>query len=112
MPAGEDVLDVGCGTGIASRQIAQRGAKVLGCYAANRLRLVHDARWRVEEFHAWPADLLQRMFLERVLEIRDPCLVRSCLIAQQNDAVDATTNRRYGALPSGGVGRAFGDAVR
>ncbi|HEY6319086.1 MAG TPA: methyltransferase domain-containing protein, partial [Acidimicrobiia bacterium] len=30
VPAGLDVLDVGCGTGIASRQIAQRGAKVLG----------------------------------------------------------------------------------
>ena len=32
-PAGLDVLDVGCGTGIASRQIARRGAKVLGVEA-------------------------------------------------------------------------------
>src|SRR5580700_9852474 len=30
VPAGLDVLDVGCGTGIASRQMAQRGATVLG----------------------------------------------------------------------------------
>lgn len=29
-PAGLDVLDVGCGTGIAARQIAARGARVLG----------------------------------------------------------------------------------
>src|ERR1700744_1458217 len=35
--AGLDVLDVGCGTGIASRQIAQRGAKVLGVELAPRM---------------------------------------------------------------------------
>jgi SAM-dependent methyltransferase len=29
-PPGLEVLDVGCGTGIAARQIAERGAKVLG----------------------------------------------------------------------------------
>jgi SAM-dependent methyltransferase len=29
-PCGLEVLDVGCGTGIAARQIAERGAKVLG----------------------------------------------------------------------------------
>ena len=29
-PAGIEVLDVGCGTGVASRLMAQRGAKVLG----------------------------------------------------------------------------------
>ena len=29
-PEGLDVLDVGCGTGIASRLMVQRGAKVLG----------------------------------------------------------------------------------
>ena len=28
------------------------------------LRLVHDAGWPVEQFQAWLADLLQRMFLE------------------------------------------------
>ena len=28
------------------------------------LRLVHDASWPVEQFQAWLADLLQRMFLE------------------------------------------------
>jgi 2-polyprenyl-3-methyl-5-hydroxy-6-metoxy-1,4-benzoquinol methylase len=37
MPADLDVLDVGCGTGIASRQMAQRGAKVLGVELAQRL---------------------------------------------------------------------------
>ena len=36
-PAGLDVLDVGCGTGIASRQMAQRGAKVLGVELAPRM---------------------------------------------------------------------------
>lgn len=28
------------------------------------LRLVHDAGWPIEQFQAWLADLLQRMFLE------------------------------------------------
>jgi SAM-dependent methyltransferase len=37
VPAGLDVLDVGCGTGIASRQFAQRGAKVLGVELAPRM---------------------------------------------------------------------------
>ena len=37
VPAGLDVLDVGCGTGIASRQMAQRGAKVLGVELAPRM---------------------------------------------------------------------------
>ncbi|MGA3146666.1 MAG: class I SAM-dependent methyltransferase [Acidimicrobiales bacterium] len=36
-PAGLDVLDVGCGTGIASRQMANRGAKVLGVELAPRM---------------------------------------------------------------------------
>jgi SAM-dependent methyltransferase len=36
-PEGLDVLDVGCGTGIASRLIAQRGAKVLGVEVAPRM---------------------------------------------------------------------------
>lgn len=42
VPAGLDVLDVGCGTGIASRQIAQRGAKVLGVELAPRMA---GSRW-------------------------------------------------------------------
>jgi 2-polyprenyl-3-methyl-5-hydroxy-6-metoxy-1,4-benzoquinol methylase len=33
-PAGLDVLDVGCGTGIATRPMADRGARVLGVEAA------------------------------------------------------------------------------
>jgi 2-polyprenyl-3-methyl-5-hydroxy-6-metoxy-1,4-benzoquinol methylase len=37
VPAGLDVLDVGCGTGIASRQMTQRGAKVLGVELALRM---------------------------------------------------------------------------
>jgi len=36
-PEGLDVLDVGCGTGIASRLMAQRGAKVLGVEVAPRM---------------------------------------------------------------------------
>ena len=36
-PAGLAVLDVGCGTGIASRQMAERGAKVLGVEVAPRM---------------------------------------------------------------------------
>ena len=36
VPASLEVLEVGCGTGIASRQIAQRGAKVLGVEHAPR----------------------------------------------------------------------------
>jgi 2-polyprenyl-3-methyl-5-hydroxy-6-metoxy-1,4-benzoquinol methylase len=42
MPVGLDVLDVGCSTGIASRQIAQRGATVLGVEFAPRM--AHIAR--------------------------------------------------------------------
>ena len=40
VPAGLDVLDVGCGTGIASRQMAQRGAKVLGVELAPRMAAI------------------------------------------------------------------------
>jgi SAM-dependent methyltransferase len=36
-PAGLDVLDVGCGTGIASRLMAARGASVLGVEVAPRM---------------------------------------------------------------------------
>src|SRR5258708_26198936 len=36
-PEGLDVLDVGCGTGIASRPMAQRGTKVLGVDVAPRM---------------------------------------------------------------------------
>src|SRR5437867_1114708 len=36
-PAGLDVLDVGCGTGIASRQMAEQGASVLGVEVAPRM---------------------------------------------------------------------------
>jgi SAM-dependent methyltransferase len=57
-PAGLDVLDVGCGTGIASRQIAQRGAKVLGVELAPRMAEIargHGIDVEVAAFEAWDA---------------------------------------------------------
>jgi SAM-dependent methyltransferase len=56
VPEGLDVLDVGCGTGIASRQIAQRGAKVLGVEIAPRMAEVarrHGIEVEVAAFEAW-----------------------------------------------------------
>jgi SAM-dependent methyltransferase len=53
-----DVLDVGCGTGIASRQIAQRGAKVLGAELAPRMAeiaLGHGVDVEIAAFEAWDA---------------------------------------------------------
>ena len=44
VPAGLAVLDVGCGTGIASRQIAQRGANVLGVELAPRMAEIARGR--------------------------------------------------------------------
>jgi SAM-dependent methyltransferase len=57
-PAGLDVLDVGCGTGIASRQIAQRGAKVLGVELAPRMAEIarsHGVDVEIVAFEAWDA---------------------------------------------------------
>jgi SAM-dependent methyltransferase len=56
--AGLDVLDVGCGTGIASRQIAQRGAKVLGVELAPRMAEIargHGIEVEIAAFEAWDA---------------------------------------------------------
>ena len=57
-PAGLEVLDVGCGTGIASRQIAQRGAKVLGVELAPPMADIargHGIDVEVAAFEAWDA---------------------------------------------------------
>lgn len=56
LPAGMDVLDVGCGTGIASRQIAQRGAKVLGVELAPRMAEIarsHGVEVEIAAFEGW-----------------------------------------------------------
>ena len=58
VPAGLDVLDVGCGTGIASRQMAQRGAKVLGVELAPRMAEIargHGIDVEIEAFEGWDA---------------------------------------------------------
>jgi SAM-dependent methyltransferase len=58
VPAGLDVLDVGCGTGIATRQIAQRGAKVLGVELAPRMAEVargHGVDVEIAAFEGWDA---------------------------------------------------------
>jgi len=58
VPAGLDVLDVGCGTGIASRQIAQRGAKVLGVELAQRMAEIargHGVDVEIAAFEGWDA---------------------------------------------------------
>jgi SAM-dependent methyltransferase len=58
VPADLDVLDVGCGTGIASRQIAQRGAKVLGVELAPRMAEIargHGIEVEIAAFESWEA---------------------------------------------------------
>ena len=58
VPAGLDVLDVGCGTGIASRQIARRGAKVLGVELAPRMAEIargHGVDVEIAAFEGWDA---------------------------------------------------------
>ncbi len=57
-PAGMDVLDVGCGTGIASRQVAERGANVLGVEVAPRMAEIarnHGIEVEVAAFEDWDA---------------------------------------------------------
>ncbi len=57
-PAGLDVLDVGCGTGIASRQMAERGANVLGVEVAPRMAEIarsHGIEVEVGAFEDWDA---------------------------------------------------------
>ncbi|HVS44442.1 MAG TPA: class I SAM-dependent methyltransferase, partial [Candidatus Dormibacteraeota bacterium] len=55
-PRGLSVLDVACGTGIASRQFAQRGARVLGIDlnpAMAEIARRHGIPTEVAEFEAW-----------------------------------------------------------
>ena len=62
-PAGLEVLDVGCGTGIASRQIAERGAKVLGVELGSRMAEIargHGVEVEIAPFEGW--DAAGRMF--------------------------------------------------
>ena len=57
-PAGLGVLDVGCGTGIASRQMAQRGAKVVGVELAPRMAEIahgHGVEVEIAAFEGWDA---------------------------------------------------------
>ena len=57
-PEGLDVLDVGCGTGIFSRQIAQRGAKVLGVELGPRMAEIaraHGVEVEIAAFEGWDA---------------------------------------------------------
>ena len=58
VPAGLDVLDVGCGTGIASRQMAQRGATVLGVELAPGMAKIargHGVDVEIAAFEGWDA---------------------------------------------------------
>jgi SAM-dependent methyltransferase len=58
VPWGLHVLDVGCGTGIASRQMAQRGAKVLGVELAPRMAELarsHGVEVEIAAFEGWDA---------------------------------------------------------
>ena len=58
LPTGLEVLDVGCGTGIASRQIAQRGAKVLGVELAPGMAEIarrHGIEVEIAAFEGWDA---------------------------------------------------------
>src|SRR5215208_5765843 len=53
-----DVLDVGCGTGIASRQVARRGCTVVGVEPDARMAAVARRRGTtvdVAPFEAWDA---------------------------------------------------------
>ena len=56
--AGLEILDVGCGTGIASRQMAARGAKVLGVELAPRMAAIarsHGIEVELGAFEGWDA---------------------------------------------------------
>ena len=57
-PSRLEVLDVGCGTGIASRPIAERGAKVLGVELAPRMAEIarlHGIDVEIGAFEEWDA---------------------------------------------------------
>ncbi|HEV2369337.1 MAG TPA: class I SAM-dependent methyltransferase [Acidimicrobiales bacterium] len=57
-PGGPAVLDVGCGTGIASRAMTERGAKVVGVEVAPRMAEIarrHGIHVEVDAFEDWDA---------------------------------------------------------
>ncbi|MHB1787519.1 MAG: class I SAM-dependent methyltransferase [Acidimicrobiales bacterium] len=57
-PAGLEVVDVGCGTGIAAVQMAERGAKVLGVELAPRMAEIarhHGIDVEIGAFEDWDA---------------------------------------------------------
>jgi SAM-dependent methyltransferase len=57
-PAGLEVLDVGCGPGIAARQMGERGVKVLGVELAPRMAEIahrHGIEVEIGAFEAWDA---------------------------------------------------------
>ncbi len=57
-PSGLEVLDVGCGTGIAARPMAARGAKVLGVELAPRMAEIarrHGISVEIGAFEDWDA---------------------------------------------------------
>lgn len=57
-PCGLEVLDVGCGTGIATRPMAERGAKVLGVELAPRMAEIarrHGISVEIGAFEEWDA---------------------------------------------------------
>ncbi len=57
-PAGLEVLDVGCGTGIAARPMAERGAKVLGVELAPGMAEIarrHEIAVEIGAFEDWDA---------------------------------------------------------
>lgn len=57
-PGGLDVLDVGCGTGIAARQVAELGGNVLGVEVAPRMAEIarsHGIAVETASFEDWDA---------------------------------------------------------
>ena len=57
-PSGLEVLDVGCGTGIGTRQIAERGAAVLGVELAPGMAAIarrHGIEVEIGAFEGWDA---------------------------------------------------------
>ena len=101
VPAGLDVLDVGCGTGIASRQMAQRGAKVLGVELAPRMAEI--AR-RVTSAQAWHWLDLPIATAKAASVLRPGG--RLCLIwnagCQPDDLADALEEVYASVVPRGG----------
>jgi SAM-dependent methyltransferase len=57
-PSGLEVLDVGCGTGIAARQMAERGARLLGVELAPGMAAIarrHGIAVEISAFENWDA---------------------------------------------------------